>query len=718
MATTPNAAARIQAVLQRIPDNPVEGAHALVDAAAGDYALTVLRLADLEWTAIAGDPAQADQSRLAALECGAGPLVDHGVTCGHTAIVCAPSTSEAPLDVLRQAAVWLELLTHTSATSDDLHALSDEADVLRMVAKQILTAQHLDQVLLSISNQTLRMLESDICGVFLLEGDELRMRSCTGHRVVTTSRLRMRRGQGVAGLVLETGEVAKVDSYLHDSTISSDFMSLAKQESTRSALAVPLFGHGTIIGVLEVWRRRYSLFSDRDVSRLVALADLASIAIENGRLYDSQRTTVEELDATRVSLEWQLGLLNRSAQLQQQLLDIVLANSAVAGAVARILGTELGCEVAIAAADGDIEAAYPRTLDATSLIDRALGEAGNLPQRATRIRLDTDRSIWAHPVIAADNQYGAVFLRGDDSSAELMSIACGQAAMVCSLGHMQQRAASAARAEALDQLLWDLLDGTNEQRAAARTRCHQMGVRLRGAHRVVYGVLDNLDALAAREGWNTSSIDALRRQVLDGIRNCISPATPTLSGLRGNWIVALAPISDRDRARTLLDTFGDIVHKAHPDLSASWGISTPCTDPATYTTAFTEAKTANAAARRLGTVSLYDELGIVRLLLGSGNSPDFQAFINEITRPLSDYDATHDGALLQTLRAFFDANCSQKDAAHRLYVHPKTLAYRLDLIRKLTGLDLSQHADRMRADLALRLLEVSETISQPPRPGP
>nr|WP_245567782.1 helix-turn-helix domain-containing protein [Nocardia jiangxiensis] len=61
----------------------------------------------------------------------------------------------------------------------------------------------------------------------------------------------------------------------------------------------------------------------------------------------------------------------------------------------------------------------------------------------------------------------------------------------------------------------------------------------------------------------------------------------------------------------------------------------------------------------------------MRLLLGSGNSPDFQAFINEITRPLSDYDATHDGALLQTLRAFLDANCSQKDAAHRLYVHPK-----------------------------------------------
>jgi hypothetical protein len=538
------------------------------------------------------------------------------------------------------------------------------------------------------------------------------MRSCAGHRVVDTSRLTMRRGQGVAGLALMTGKVAKVDSYLQDSTISRDFMWLAEQEGTRSALAVPLKAHGSMIGVLEVWRRRYSLFSHRDVGRLVALADLAAIAIENGRLYDSQRATVDELKATRVSLEWQLSLLSRSAQLQQQLLDIVLANGAVAGSVARILGTELDCDVVITSATSDVEAFYPRTVNPQDVIDRAFGKAGLLPQRAVRVRVDGDRSIWAQPVVAADNQYGAVFLRGSDTSADIMSVACGQAAMVCSLVHLQQRAASAARAEALDQLLWDLLDGTSEQRSAARTRTHQMGVRLRGAHRVVYGVLDNLDALAAREGWNTSFIDALRRRVLDGIRSCSSPTVPTLSGLRGNWIVALAPISDRDRARDLLDAFADIVKRIHPELSASWGMSTASDDPTGYATAFKEAKTANAAARRLGTVSLYDELGIVRLLLGSGDNPDIQAFIDEVTRPLIDYDRDHDGALLQTLRAFFDANCSQKDAACRLYVHPKTLAYRLELIRRLTVVDLGSHADRMRADLALRLFEVAGSVGR------
>jgi DNA-binding PucR family transcriptional regulator len=36
------------------------------------------------------------------------------------------------------------------------------------------------------------------------------------------------------------------------------------------------------------------------------------------------------------------------------------------------------------------------------------------------------------------------------------------------------------------------------------------------------------------------------------------------------------------------------------------------------------------------------------------------------------------------------------------------MKYRLDRIHSLTGLDLTQHEDRMRADFALRLLQIHE----------
>ena len=88
-----------------------------------------------------------------------------------------------------------------------------------------------------------------------------------------------------------------------------------------------------------------------------------------------------------------------------------------------------------------------------------------------------------------------------------------------------------------------------------------------------------------------------------------------------------------------------------------------------------------------------------RLLVGGHEDPDLKTFVAAVTQPLLDYDAGHDGALLATLRAFLQAECSQRAAAERLFIHHKTLRYRLEQIRSLTGLDLSKHSDRVRADL-------------------
>lgn len=142
-----------------------------------------------------------------------------------------------------------------------------------------------------------------------------------------------------------------------------------------------------------------------------------------------------------------------------------------------------------------------------------------------------------------------------------------------------------------------------------------------------------------------------------------------------------------------------------------WAASAPGHDVLELPRALNEARAAMEAARRLGTADpcCYDELGVVRLLVGGHEDPDLKAFVADVTQPLLDYDAGHDGALLATLRVFFQAECSQRAAAERLFIHHKTLRYRLEQIRSLTGLDLSRHSDRVRADLALQLLEATRS---------
>jgi DNA-binding PucR family transcriptional regulator len=185
-----------------------------------------------------------------------------------------------------------------------------------------------------------------------------------------------------------------------------------------------------------------------------------------------------------------------------------------------------------------------------------------------------------------------------------------------------------------------------------------------------------------------------------------------LVSLRGDLLVAVTSDVDRASARAHVGAYSAAIHEEWPALRLTWGISREHHDVVDLPSALEEARTALAAAKRLGGqgVFLYEELGVIRLLLGSGSHPDLQAFLEEITGPLLAYDRDHDGALIRTMRAYFDADCSQRVAAERLFVHHKTLRYRLERIRQLTGLDLARHDDRMRGDFAVRLLQVSEGL--------
>lgn len=68
---------------------------------------------------------------------------------------------------------------------------------------------------------------------------------------------------------------------------------------------------------------------------------------------------------------------------------------------------------------------------------------------------------------------------------------------------------------------------------------------------------------------------------------------------------------------------------------------------------------------------------------------------------LADYDQQHDAALRASAQAFLGANGDVRRAAARLGIHPNTLRYRLSRIEQITGIDLSDHADRLLLDLQL-----------------
>ncbi|MFC4948100.1 helix-turn-helix domain-containing protein [Pseudonocardia sp. GCM10023141] len=707
------AAGAVEAVAELLTTLPGD-----IGVAAGDFAartslligtpLTIAVWTDERWTCIAG-PGTGVAGLPTSGACRTVPHDHHSVIAaadGCVAICWDPSVTLETgwRRLLRQGCVWLSLLSQRTSAAVEIDAAAVETQAIGEVVQQLLAVRDVDQTLLTIAERTLRLLDSDICGVMLREGDEVRMQSCVGNRVAQTARLRMRRGQGVAGLVFLTGEPAKVDSYLEDETISQDFMSLAQKEETRSALAVPLRLRGEFVGVLEVWRRRRSVFTDRDIRRMVTLADFATIAIDNARLHDEQVALAAETERARDALQQQVSVLDRSSTLQQQLLSTVIEGGGLP-AITRVVATELDCEVGVYGPDGELIAAHsgPRMV---GILPTTMAPPGTSKHRQRQV----EPRLWLRPVFADGDRAGHVALVQGGHSAELMEAVAGQVGMACSLALLRERAASRVRSEVIEQVLWDLLQGPVEHRLAARTRAQQLGITLTKALRVVHGRIENVEELAAEGGWDTSQTDRVRREVLRTVRTLDGSRGLALSSLRGDLLVAVATDLDAAAVKDLASAFSAGVHNSRPGLRLTWGISRVHTDVTELPSALNEARTALSAARRLGgqNVFLYEELGIVRLLLGSGTDPDLQTFIEDVTGPLVAYDRENDGALIRTLRAFFDADCSQRIAAERLFVHHKTLRYRLERIKQLTGLDLSRHEDRMRADFALRLLQVNQ----------
>jgi sugar diacid utilization regulator len=296
---------------------------------------------------------------------------------------------------------------------------------------------------------------------------------------------------------------------------------------------------------------------------------------------------------------------------------------------------------------------------------------------------------------------------------EELELAVTQASLAVSLNNLEEQAAARARATALEELLLGLLDGSAEDRRAAASRARQLQVDLRGEMRVLIGELGGLAGIAAAEGWDAARIPDARRRLLGATRTALG-SRALLVALRGDdTVVALVRAASIEATRETLTALSVELAGQLPGMRPAWGVSAVHSGPAELAVAREQAETAARALRHAldRSVSCYEDLGILRLMLADPRSTDLSRFVSETVGPVIAYDAAHGTELLRTLRAYVDCGCSQQDTATRLFLHAKTIKYRLVQVEKLTGLDLTDHHARMQVDIAVRAAELFD----PPR---
>ncbi len=87
-------------------------------------------------------------------------------------------------------------------------------------------------------------------------------------------------------------------------------------------------------------------------------------------------------------------------------------------------------------------------------------------------------------------------------------------------------------------------------------------------------------------------------------------------------------------------------------------------------------------------------------------------FTYRLLEPLKAYDRNHNSTLCATLKVYLQTGCNTKAAAQALYAHYNTVAYRLERIGEISGLDIKNVETRFSLRLAFKLEELREAVSE------
>ena len=203
------------------------------------------------------------------------------------------------------------------------------------LGRDVMSVLDLEELLARIPQLIARLTRFSAFSVYLLdEGEQkLRIAYAIGYPEEITPTLRLEVGQGVVGAAVQEGRPILVN----DIRLEPRYMGPLR--NMLSQLAVPMRRKGKVIGALNLLSETTGAFTGQDEALLRQFAAHVAVAIENARLFKSERQYVDTLE-TLAEIGREMSsildldvLLTRIASLTKRLIDyrtfgILLVNEA------------------------------------------------------------------------------------------------------------------------------------------------------------------------------------------------------------------------------------------------------------------------------------------------------------------------------------------------------------------------------------------------------
>ena len=199
----------------------------------------------------------------------------------------------------------IQRIRHLGGVSEALNAEGREEETLRYAIEAAITLVHAEAGSLLLTDE---------------ETKDLFFRMAVGPKADQLKEIRLKLGQGIAGLVAQSGKPLLVNDAQRDPRVAHE-VDLRTGFVTRTLIAAPIVAHGDILGVLEAVNKTGGRpFSKWDVDEFVCLSHQVALALEKARLLREHSEKIGRLQ----KLQEVSGVLNSSlnpADIRKQAIE-------------------------------------------------------------------------------------------------------------------------------------------------------------------------------------------------------------------------------------------------------------------------------------------------------------------------------------------------------------------------------------------------------------